>query len=725
MSQRLALSCLLLAAVLPLRGQALDPTSDPNVQPGSPTSLNGYRLVWSDEFNGTAVDEVKWKYREGDDSRNFIKSFQTAANNSVSGGLYRCLLKKETMGTKAYTAGGIISREQMRYGYYESSFKVPASRGWHSSFWMMPTNGGGPVIELDVIENDSIHPYEYSVNIHRHQPTPHLQYGAKAISTPDLSANFHTFGCEYTPTAVRYFFNGTLVQEVDATQFEHGDMNIWLTSIGLVYDHQDPIDDTQLPTEAVYDYVRFFELGPHAIVEIFSPEDNGATVPDTATTVELLATVTTVDTVNSPTIQWTKLSGPGEVSFTQANQASTGAQFAEEGLYELVCSATVDGVTNSDSVSISVNAPRTVSFQQGANGYDMVATFIREQNDGRNSGADDEVIVGYHGGAMRGLMRFDLGDLDPNAQIESVELTLYSHAGTGTTSTIELRELTSSFMEGTGSGSSDADGAGTGATWLQRTGDNYSLATVTTSAGTVDGFSTVTCELSASATDYLYVDGGSDPGAATDVLSDQRIDTGVLNLGDSTEFHFNEVLSVSHVIAIIYDASSGIYYDQPGSVSAYDQDGLQVGTSVAIPDLEASSFTSLSLARPSNGSTLAGRGIFGCVVPVADFGGDAESIAMIRLDSTPQANETDVHYVGSALAEGALLTVGVQAIASVTAEEGWDSSGVATVSKKTGRRREEILLQPCCPVSPVSIQTLKRIIPLHHRRHSSRQCSLL
>ncbi|QBG46722.1 glycoside hydrolase family 16 protein [Verrucomicrobia bacterium S94] len=461
--------------------QDIDPASDPDVQPASATSLNGYRLAWSDEFDGTAVDETRWNYREGDDSRSFVKSYQTSANNTVSNGLYHCILKKESMGSKEFTAGGLISSKQMRYGYYESRFRCPPTGGWHTSFWMMPYKGGGsPVIELDVFENDSVNLYDYSVNVHRWKPEPHMMFGTRKIDTPNLSASFHVLGCEYTPDAVRYFFDGVLVQEVDATAFPHGDMNIWLTSLGLVYDGQPTIDESQLPVEAQYDYVRYFELGPHATVEIVSPISDGATLTDTNTTVVLQAAVTAVNTGAVPTVIWSKQSGPGSVVFDDTSSTNTGVRFAADGYYEIMCSAIIGNITNSDTVAIAVNAPLSVTLRNGADGYEHAATFIREDYPDLNSGADNELIVGrWGGGALRGLLEFDLSVLGSNAVIQAVELSLYNYGGAGAVGDMELRELSRSFIEGTGDGGgwNDGNGDGSGATWFSRTGSqNWSTA---------------------------------------------------------------------------------------------------------------------------------------------------------------------------------------------------------------------------------------------------------
>ena len=119
------------------------------------------------------------------------------------------------------------------------------------------TNTATTAIELDVIENDSISPLKYGVNAHKWNPAPHVRYGSKSVTTPSLNADFHVFGCEFTATTVRYFFDGSLVQTVDATQFPQGDVNVWLTSIASSLGGTTAVDDTQLPAMVQFDYVRF------------------------------------------------------------------------------------------------------------------------------------------------------------------------------------------------------------------------------------------------------------------------------------------------------------------------------------------------------------------------------------------------------------------------------------------------------------------------------------
>lgn len=218
----------------------------------------GYKLSWADEFNGSALDTSQWAYRT--DSKHW--STQLPANVTVEGGSLIIHLRKQQAGGKDYTGGGVITKAPFRFGYYECRFRILAGAGWHSSFWMMGHDGSGGTgtantpIELDVIENDSINLNSYGVNVHRWQGQ-HISRGHKNVTTPPLS-DWHTFGAEYTPAQVKYFFDGNLVQTVDLSDLPHGDLHIWLTSIASQLGNTKAVDDSKLPGRVEFDYVRFY-----------------------------------------------------------------------------------------------------------------------------------------------------------------------------------------------------------------------------------------------------------------------------------------------------------------------------------------------------------------------------------------------------------------------------------------------------------------------------------
>jgi beta-glucanase (GH16 family) len=454
------------------------------IQPYAGTPVSGYRLAWSDEFDAPTFDTNKWDYRT--DSKHW--STQLPANLTVSNGLLNLNLKKESAGGMDYTGAGAISKPEFRFGYYETRMRTPPGRGWHTSFWMMKHDGSGgtgagaTALELDCIENDSINPWKYGVNTHQWNPTPHQTFGSKTIyvptNGPSLTDDFHVFGCEYTPTAIKYFFDGALVQTVDATALPQGDLNIWLTSIASYLGSTTNVDDSQLPAVAQFDYARFFVTAATTVsIEILSPGAGGATLSGTNLVLRLVAEATS--SAGAPTVAWSKVSGPGNVIFGDASSADTTARFTAAGIYILECAATVGGTSASARATVNVLAPGTsgvaapVQLRQGGNGYSHLATFIRQDWPNCNSGIRDQFLVGRNTGSFRTLLSFDLSSVPTNLLVTSAQLSLWTHTQAGSGSALgpmELHPLVGAPVEGTGDGSTSTSGNGTGAMWLTRTG---------------------------------------------------------------------------------------------------------------------------------------------------------------------------------------------------------------------------------------------------------------
>ena len=240
--------------------------------------LPGYKLVWSDEFDESALDLTKWDYRTG--SR--LLSVQKPANVSVSKGMLCIELKKEDIGALHHSAGGIISNKQFTYGYFEARFRCPKSAGWHTAFWTIfyedshdrsaGTEKGkannGQDQEIDICEQDSANNRSYSAGVidWSHQSgKKSVGFGRKYYTTdgvPDFSADFHIFGCEFTPSTVRFFLDGKLTHETNAAKFPHGPQNVWLTCVAALWGKPkapSKVDDSNLPAYAEFDWVRVWE----------------------------------------------------------------------------------------------------------------------------------------------------------------------------------------------------------------------------------------------------------------------------------------------------------------------------------------------------------------------------------------------------------------------------------------------------------------------------------
>ncbi len=212
---------------------------------------------------------------------------------------------------------------------------------------------------------------------------------------------------------------------------------------------------------------------PTSAVSIVSPASGGITLSDSNMSLRVTALATSSDPNFPPTVLWSKVSGPGGVTFANLASTDTTVQFSASGNYVLQCEATVGTSVSTAQMQVAVNAPLTATLRQGESGYSHVATFIRGDSTSWNSGARDQILVGrVNSQPLRSLFSFDLAQLDSTAVIQSASLDLWtiSTAGVGTVGAVQLRSLNATPVEGTGDGISATNGAGTGATWLSRTG---------------------------------------------------------------------------------------------------------------------------------------------------------------------------------------------------------------------------------------------------------------
>lgn len=223
----------------------------------TPLPPEGYKLVWSDEFDGDAVDETKWTYR----LRGKADSEQLKENVEVKDGHLVIHLRKEQHGQYEYTGGGVHSLDTFVYGYYESRLKVPSAEGWHTAFWVFPEvfKTGS---EIDFIEQDSGDPYLFSIGASdkRFPPWPDRSVGRWIVTdAPNMAEDFIVIGGEFTPDFVRFYMNGKLLHEMDSGIFPHAPMDVRLTAIASRKKGDRFQDDARLPDNAMFNYVRVYQ----------------------------------------------------------------------------------------------------------------------------------------------------------------------------------------------------------------------------------------------------------------------------------------------------------------------------------------------------------------------------------------------------------------------------------------------------------------------------------
>jgi beta-glucanase (GH16 family) len=180
-------------------------------------------------------------------------------------------LRKESVRGKAYTGGGVISRQKFVYGYYEARFKTPPAEGWHTAFWSMrhrfgDTSAPLPLLELDFCEQDGGDPHYFSfgiINQSRYDQKKNRRSwnaGRWVIEdAPDTSAGFHVWSCEFTPGTIRFYFDGRLTKEVSSSGFPHDEMNVWFSVIASKLKGDRWVDESKLPNAVFCDYIRVYQ----------------------------------------------------------------------------------------------------------------------------------------------------------------------------------------------------------------------------------------------------------------------------------------------------------------------------------------------------------------------------------------------------------------------------------------------------------------------------------
>jgi beta-glucanase (GH16 family) len=223
------------------------PTTAPpaTTTPTTTPAPTGWKLAWSDEFNGSGLDGNKWNYDYstfGDGNKELACMTSRSANVELSNGTLKIKAQKESGGYacpnetrtsefpdgRPYTSGAINSSGKfaVAFGRFEIRAKLPAGKGFWPAFWMTsqnyPYGGNGASGEIDAFEVFGQTPTDLLTSLHWYYPSssqcPNGRWGCsmlnKHTTVSDTSAGFHTYAVEWDPDHIAWFFDGTKVFEL-------------------------------------------------------------------------------------------------------------------------------------------------------------------------------------------------------------------------------------------------------------------------------------------------------------------------------------------------------------------------------------------------------------------------------------------------------------------------------------------------------------------------------
>ena len=244
-----------------------------------------YELIWSDEFDGSALNTENWSYDIGDGcpslcgwGNNELQYYTAQSDNiNVQDGYLNIIAKKERLGNKDYSSARIKTKglQNFKYGRIESRMKLPIGSGFWPAFWMLSEEnvyGGWPRSgEIDIMEYRGNAPTLAEGTIHYWRQGCSggsacwaFQNNTYQLPNGNFSENFHVFAIEWGEFGIKWFVDDTeyaFIQrdQVDAEWYPFDESFYILLNLAIGGNFLPPPDeDTVFPQTMQVDYVRVY-----------------------------------------------------------------------------------------------------------------------------------------------------------------------------------------------------------------------------------------------------------------------------------------------------------------------------------------------------------------------------------------------------------------------------------------------------------------------------------
>lgn len=161
------------------------------------TPPTGYKMVWSDEFNGTSLDTKVWNIEEnGNGGGNQELQYYRKENVAVANGNLVLTARRENYNNKQFTSGRINSLDKayFKHGIIQARIKFPkTANGVWPAYWMMGNDygklGWPRCGEIDIVETGN------AEGIKNGTQTRH--FGATLHWGTSAGANHKQYGTSY------------------------------------------------------------------------------------------------------------------------------------------------------------------------------------------------------------------------------------------------------------------------------------------------------------------------------------------------------------------------------------------------------------------------------------------------------------------------------------------------------------------------------------------------
>ncbi len=263
----------------------------------SQTSETPYKLVWSDEFNGTgAVDDANWSFERGFVRNEEQQWYQSENAFQKDGNLVFEARKENPINTRLnpnyvagstdwklarryinYTAASIKTggKRTWLYGRFEIRAKITNLNGTWPAIWTLgnscewPSNG-----EVDIMENyggNVLANFAWGTNTRWEAKWDSFKKSASSLITKDANwfSKFHIWTFDWDEKRMSIYLDDELLNQIDLTTTINGTAacsgqnafkrpQYLLLNLALI-SNATPVSNLPFPTEYVVDYARVYQ----------------------------------------------------------------------------------------------------------------------------------------------------------------------------------------------------------------------------------------------------------------------------------------------------------------------------------------------------------------------------------------------------------------------------------------------------------------------------------
>lgn len=246
----------------------------------APTSYAGYTLTWSDEFNGTSLDNTIWGHQNGDGcpglcgwGNNELEYYTDRPENLFfQNGKLIIEARPESFNGKNYTSSKILTqgKKPIKFGRIDIRAILPKGKGIWPAFWLMPEKsvfGGWPKSgEIDLMEVVGHEPNKTHGTLH-YGPGPGSTQINRNYTLPSGTFNdaFHVFSLEWKEDQLKWLIDGNVFSTVNKADlgannypFNEEFFLIFNLAVGGNWPGN-PDVNTYFPQWLIVDYIRVYQ----------------------------------------------------------------------------------------------------------------------------------------------------------------------------------------------------------------------------------------------------------------------------------------------------------------------------------------------------------------------------------------------------------------------------------------------------------------------------------